>query len=143
MNTQTFINFYSGYRKGTLKTFIYVGKENNGYYKVTTTTCCRMVNYDNLASVKAKRLNQPQSPKTNVSNVVNIIAHILTENLNTGNVLLHIYPNKNSKSRVKYYDNNGVEINKDQYEMVNKPKKRYGDKPVVFQIKLENLIEIR
>lgn len=142
MNTQQFLDFYKGYRKGTLKTFTYVRIEDNGYSKVTTTTCCRLVNYDNLASVKAKRQGQTQSVKTNVSNVVNIIPHVLTKNTNTGNVLVHLYPNKNSKSRVIYKDNNGNAITKEQYEMVNAPRKHYGDKPVVFQIKIENLVEI-
>lgn len=126
-------------KKGKFYKMIVEKVESNGYSRLITIKT-RFVNYYNIASVKA----EGKTPSTkSMANTYTIIPHILTYNTKTKNFLLHCYETPNSKTRVVYKNDYGVEITKEEFEMVNPPKKTYGSsKPIVRQYKVKDIIHI-
>lgn len=98
----------------------------------------QIAKYSNIAVVKAKKsVSQTQAQTPKQDNNQWIIEDLLSYNEKTGNYLVRFM-----KTKVRphcEYKLNGVVVDKDQYETLVKP--HTNDSPI-FQVKLENLIDI-
>ena len=97
----------------------------------------RIVPYQNIGVVKAKA-SVSQTQATKQDNNQWIIKDLLSYNTKTGNYLVRFA--KTSVRPQCEYKLNGVVVDKDQYETLVKP--HTNDSPI-FQVKLENLIDIK
>lgn len=125
-------------KKGIYHIFTRKHEEKNGYYFIKSYTG----HLGSYAVASGKDTNTIKASP----NQITIIENVLYYNTNTNNYLLKILSTNNDNHRTKasYYDNNGKEISKQEYEMVNPPKKTYSkDKPIMFTIKLNELISIK
>lgn len=112
---------------------------NNGYEK-RSNGVVRLVKYGNIKGVVVKG-------KVNNNETIDTECPYIYHNSKTKTITIQLSTIKGMKATCKYYYN-GIEITKQQYEMVNKPRKPQLDpngKPiekVVFRVKLENLLSI-
>ena len=137
LKLQEIIDFLKTIKKGRYHSITRKCVENNGYYTIKTYVG-RFCSY---ASVSGKEENETQS---NNNGKVTIIPNILYYYTKTDNYVLMVCTTKRQhKTKVKYFDNNGNEITKIEYEMVNPPKKSYGNVTIVFNLKLKEIIEIK
>ena len=86
------------------------------------------------------RKTQPKR-SGNGSSVQVIIDNVLYYFTKTGNYNISIKTINKNHCKSHYFDNNGNEITKSEYEMVNPPKKSYETN--VFYINLLELIEVK
>lgn len=135
------VNAIKGVRLGCYHSFTKKHVEENGYYYVKRYVG-RLCDYENMASTIEKRKTQPKR-QSNGKNVVVIIPNVLYYYVNTGNYNLSVKKiNERKHSKTTYYDNNGNEISREDYEMVNPPKKSSngGD---MFYLNLMELVEVK
>ena len=131
------IEFLREIKKGCYHSIIRKATQDNGYYTITTYVG-RFCSY---AKVSGKEETQVQS---NINGKTTIIPNVLYYYEKTDNYVLMVCTTKRHQhSKKEYYDNNGNQITKEQYEMVNPPKKSNGNVSVVFNLKLKEIIEIK
>ena len=127
-------------RLGSWHSFTKKHVEDNGYYYVKKYSG-RLCDYENMASTIEKRKTQPKKV-SNGNSVVVIIPNILYYFVNTDNYNLSVKTIDDRKhSSTTYYDNNGNEITKQEYELVNGVKKSSGNGNM-FYINIKELVEI-
>lgn len=139
LTTQEIIEILKTTKKGCYHSLTRKVVENNGYYTIKTY----VIRFCSYAKVSGKEENE-NSGNGN-GNRITIIPNILYYNSKTENYLLMVCTTKRKANhcKVHYYDNNGNEISKSEYEMVNPPKKTYNNVSVVFQLKLKEIVEIK
>lgn len=137
LTTLQIIQILKDLKKGCYHSFTKKHIEDNGYYYIRTYVG-RLASY---AKLVGKEENQVQQTKGRIT----IIPNVLYYNENTQNYLLMVATTKNTKHHCKthYYDNNGNEISKSEYEMVNPQKKHNPFNSLVFNIKLNELIMVK
>lgn len=131
-------------RKGSWHSFTKKHVESNGYYYVKRYSG-RLCDYENMSSTIELRKTQPRKASNNGNNVVVVIPNVLYYYVNTGNYNLSVKTIGDNKkhSTTIYYDNNGNEISREDYELVNPPKKSYGNGGNMFYINVLELVEIK
>lgn len=136
LTIQETINLLNTLKKGIYHSFTRKHTESNGYYFIRT--------YVGRLGSYAKVVGKEETTNTISKNRITIIPNVLYYNENTQNYLLMVLTTKckNHHSKTHYYDNNGNEIDKDTYEMVNPQKKNSFDSPV-FNIKLQELVMVK
>lgn len=117
--------------KASWKT-ITIGKDKKVYTK-TSEGVVRIVRYGNIKGVVVKGKPQPNI-------VVDSEYDCLYHNTLTQSILVQFATTKNPP-KVISYECDGVKTTKEEYELVNPPRKR-NDKMVVFRVKLENLLKL-
>lgn len=123
-------------KKGCYHSFTKKHVESNGYY-YTKTYVGRLASYCAVSGKAPNEIKQVNGRQTIIPNVLYYYA-------STNNYLLMVATTKKqSHSKTHYFDNNGNEISKIEYEMVNPTKKSAPFNSVVFNIKLNELIMIR
>lgn len=122
----------NGIKKGvfTKETHQSITMVNGVEYKKITNGVVRFVKYANIKGVNA-------TGKTNPNETM--VSAFIYHNSNTKCDYLQMATTKHH-SKVKYY-RNGVEITKAEYETATKAKPS-TNKPVVFRVKLENLLSL-
>ncbi len=127
-------------RLGSWHSFTKKHVESNGYSYVKRYSG-RLCDYENMASTIEKRKTQPKR-SSNGSSVVVIIPNVLYYFVNTDNYNLSIKTIDDRKhSSTTYYDDNGNEISKEEYERVNGAKKSNSNGNM-FYINIKELVEI-
>lgn len=111
--------------------------ESNGYYFIKTYVG-RLASYASVSGKSTNEIKQVNGRETIIPNVLYYYA-------STNNYLLMVATTKCNKhhSKTTYFDNNGNEISKSEYEMVNPTKKSSPFNSPVFNIKLSELIAIK
>ena len=131
------IQALQGIKKGIYHSFTKKHTESNGYYYLKTYVG-RLASYSVISgkeTTEIKKINGRQV----------IIPNVLYYYQSTGNYLLMVATTKKKShhSKTTYFDNNGNEISKEQYEMVNPPKKSSPFNSPVFNIKVSELVMIK
>lgn len=139
MKVQNFQNIYQRIKPGTLHTIHTLKVLANGYSK-ETKMLVRFVNYYNVKAVKESGKTPSQGQPN--PNIQVLIPHVLTFNQNTGNFLVHCYPVANHKAKSIYKDNQGNTIDKVAYELVNKPRPSSNGARIVFQVNVNDIVDI-
>lgn len=131
------IQILSSLEKGIYHSFTKKHVESNGYC-YTKTYVGRLCSYANVIGKETNDIKQINGKQT-------IIPNILYYYESTGNYLLMVTTTKrkNHHSKTHYFDNNGDEISKEEYEMVNPPKKSSPFNSVVFNIKISELVCVK
>ena len=128
-------------RLGCYHSFTKKHVEENGYYYIKRYVG-RLCDYEHMSSTIELRKTQPRKTN-NGNNVMVIIPNVLYYYVNTGNYNISVKRiNDRKNSSTIYYDNNGNEISKSDYELVNPPKKSSSNGKM-FYINLMELIEVK
>ena len=124
-------------KKGIYHSFTKKHTENNGYH-YTKTYVGRLASYSAVSGKDTNEIKQ-------INGRTSIIPNVLYYYASTGNYLLMVSTTKrkNQHSKTHYFDNNGNEISKSEYEMVNPPKKSSPFNSPVFNIKVSELLMIK
>ena len=130
------IDILKNLKMGCYHSFTKKHVESNGYYYLKTYVG-RLCSYANLTGKNATQIKQVNGRQTIIPNVLYYYA-------STGNYLLMVATTKKQHhNKTQYFDNNGNEISKEQYEMVNPQKQTTPFNSPVFNIKLSELISVR
>ena len=117
---------------GTYYKIEYQSIKDNGYKKITKTTV-RNISY---ASVKPS--DTPSKPNPND----NHLGQNIVLNTKTGKARLMVFLTNHHKPHTTYYDNNGVEITREQWLVAN-PKEVNKAKPtLMFSILVDNILKV-
>lgn len=136
LTTNQIIQILKDLRKGCYHSFTKKHTESNGYYYIKTYVG-RLASYASVSGKTETQIKQVNGRQTIIPNVLYYYA-------STNNYLLMVATTKKQRhSTTQYFDNNGNEISKTEYEMVNVPKKSSPFNSPVFNIKLSELIAIR
>ena len=114
----------------------------SGYYRITTSNG-RLCSYENMKSTKEKRANGIAKKTSTNSSMVVVIEDVLYFNTNTNNYLLSVKTTRRNckTSHTIYFDNNGNEISKEDFEKVVKlDKHNVSD---MWYIKLQDLTAVK
>lgn len=120
--------------------FVYSKKENqignDLFIKYSAFNVRLGIHYENVKDPNAKSTPNP--------NVSYIIPQVLKYNAKTHNYLVNMYITHNDQSVIEtYYEKNGVEITKDEYEKAVPPKPSHQQPTLMFCKKLEDIIYIK
>ena len=123
--------------KGKYHSFTKKHVESNGYYFIKTYVG-RLASYASVSGKESNEIKQVNGRQT-------IIPNVLYYYESTGNYLLMVATTKckNHHSKTQYFDNNGNEISKTEYEMVNPQTKHSPFNSLVFNIKLNELVTVK
>lgn len=137
LTTNEIIEILKSLRLGCYHSFTKKHVENNGCYFIRTYVG-RLASYSSVSGKEETEIKPTNGQIT-------IIPNVLYYNENTQNYLLSIKTTKklNHHSKTHYYNANGVEITKEEYEMVNPPKKSYGKPSTMFKLVLSELIAVK
>lgn len=127
MEQKTFESSISNIKKGTYFPITYKVNGKEGTYKISNKVV-RVIQY--------KSTSDKPSPLTSVSQYTKINKK--------GELYTQFFGSKSPKHHTKtnYFDLNGVEISKEEFELINGVK-TYGPNPQeIFSVHLENLIKI-
>lgn len=130
-------------RLGCYHSFTKKHVEDNGYYFVKRYTG-RLCDYENMKSTIEKRKTQPKKSFNGNNNVIVIIPNVLYYFVNTGkyNVSIKTINDGKKHSSTTYYDNNGKEISREEYESINTIKKSNGGGEM-FYLNMSELVEVK
>ena len=138
LTIQEIIEVLKNLKKGIYHSFTKKHTENNGYYFIKTYNG-RLASYSATSGKNTNEIKQ-------INGRTSIIPNVLYYYASTGNYLLMVSTTKkaNQHSKTHYFDNNGNEISKNQYEMVNPQKKKSTPfNSPVFNIKISELIMVK
>ena len=138
MELNTLQTILNSKKRGQYMTITY--EKVMGAYTKTTTTTIRLVDYNNVAEVKAKKALQAEKPAKKTNSADKHLGNNLIYNANTGKTRLQVFLTKHHKPHC-IYTYNGNEIDKDTYYANS------GDKQstpsIMFTITIDNIIAIK
>lgn len=135
MNIKEFEEFYNSYKRGTYTKL--VKQKTTGNFKKVTTAVVRFVNYYNIKTIKEKTTAAAAAPRLYE---LQIIPHVLKQNLNTKNVLLCAYATNHHRAHNKYYEGD-VQITKEEYYLKSGEKEK-SSASIVYNLKIDDVVSI-